>query len=65
MLEIAVLKEKCIGCSYCKLICPVEEAITMSRAKAEINDSCILCDKCIFVCPVEAIERQEELASVK
>lgn len=48
-------KTRCIGCSQCRLICPVA-AIEQAGARYEINQQrCIGCAKCLTICPVVCI----------
>lgn len=48
-------KKKCVGCSACLNICPVN-AISMIDGKAFIAESsCFNCGKCVSFCPHEAI----------
>jgi len=52
------ISDKCIGCTACLRICPVE-AIAGERSIIHIIDStCIDCGACGRVCPVDAIEDQ-------
>jgi len=54
-----VNKTKCIGCSKCLKICPVN-AISMVDGKVDINqDLCVECGVCfrVKICPVNAFEK--------
>lgn len=52
--KIIISTDKCAGCSYCKLSCPVE-AIVVQDALAVVTDLCNDCGACLWVCPVGAI----------
>jgi len=64
---VALVKEKCVGCTTCIKQCPTE-AIRVRRGRAIIIDErCIDCGQCIRVCPHHAkkavydpLERLEE-----
>ena len=51
-----VITDKCIGCTACKSVCPVN-CITGERKQQHIIDqnACIKCGACIEKCPVNAI----------
>jgi len=51
------ITSKCIGCSICKKICPVN-AITGEREKLHFISSrlCIECGACGRICPQEAVK---------
>ncbi|SHE96587.1 [Fe-Fe] hydrogenase large subunit C-terminal domain-containing protein [Caloramator proteoclasticus] len=52
--SVALISEKCIGCTKCMMNCPVE-AIRVKGGKAVIyNEKCIDCGECIKVCPYGA-----------
>ena len=56
MRSAPVDKKKCIGCSACAAVCPIE-AITMERNEDGfyypiVSDTCIGCGKCEKSCPV-------------
>ncbi len=56
MSGIKIDREKCIGCSACVGVCPVN-AISMVDGKALIDlAKCTLCMSCVSSCPVNAIE---------
>ena len=50
------INEKCIGCTKCAQICPVD-AIELAPYQPHViqQDKCIRCDTCRQVCPTEAI----------
>lgn len=59
---IKFVKEKCIGCSLCAMICPAS-AMKMYRLPGEkkmlpgINyQRCIFCGYCVSICPTGALE---------
>ncbi len=52
--KIRVASSKCVGCSYCKLNCPVD-AMAVEEAVAHTTRDCIRCGTCVWVCPVGAI----------
>ncbi len=56
-----LLKDKCIGCQQCVLICP-EPCIEMDEnKKAQINlDYCKGCGMCSVICPAGAVEMISE-----
>ena len=54
-VKTIVTTNSCVGCAFCKLVCP-EEAIEV-LGKAEIDlQKCAGCKKCVRYCPVEAIK---------
>lgn len=44
----------CVGCAFCKLICPEEAIRVNGRAEVDVQ-RCVECKKCVVYCPVEAI----------
>lgn len=72
MSGIKIDRDKCVGCSACLGVCPVN-AITMVEDKAIIDlAKCTLCMACVSSCPVEAIfvvrqtiERDIDISSYK
>jgi indolepyruvate ferredoxin oxidoreductase alpha subunit len=56
--RLKVIAQRCVGCSDCYKICPVENALVMRRGKAIINQTeCTSCMLCESVCSYGAIER--------
>lgn len=54
-IVIEIIKNKCIGCSNCIPVCPVD-ALAMKDGIAEVDiEKCIGCGKCVSVCPTNAI----------
>ncbi|MEA1975576.1 MAG: NADH-quinone oxidoreductase subunit NuoF [Bacillota bacterium] len=51
-----VITDKCIGCTVCKSVCPVD-CISGNRKEKHVIDqsACIKCGACIEKCPVNAI----------
>ncbi|TLG73781.1 NADH-quinone oxidoreductase subunit NuoF [Culicoidibacter larvae] len=58
LLQI-VITDKCIGCTKCSRVCPVD-AIEGSVKQLHVIDqeTCIKCEACISACPVNAIIMQ-------
>ncbi len=57
---IAVIEEKCVGCTLCVKVCPFG-AITMDERLAKIDlTRCTLCGACIEACKFEAIEMEQK-----
>lgn len=52
--KVKVDVKKCVGCSYCKLNCPLE-AMEVKEAIARVTKACTGCGICVWVCPVNAI----------
>ncbi|MBP7460201.1 MAG: 4Fe-4S binding protein [Candidatus Delongbacteria bacterium] len=54
MHSIHLLVEKCLGCTHCLKVCPVD-AIRVRDQKARINERlCIDCGECVRICPYQA-----------
>ncbi|SHH95463.1 glycyl-radical enzyme activating protein [Sporanaerobacter acetigenes] len=54
--ELAIFKNRCIGCGGCKNICEINAA-TIKENKVFIErQKCNLCGKCVEVCPGKALE---------
>lgn len=56
-MSIDIIKENCVGCSACVMVCPTEAIIWSSDQNGfkipQINyEKCIQCNKCNKVCPV-------------
>jgi len=49
----------CVGCAFCKLVCP-EEAIDVFGVAEVDHNRCTNCKKCVIWCPVEALKVVEE-----
>ncbi len=52
------ITDKCIGCTACLRICPVEAIAGERSIQHRIDGTCIDCGACARVCPVSAIEDQ-------
>jgi electron transport complex protein RnfB len=52
------ITDKCIGCTACLKICPVEAIAGERSVIHTIDSTCIDCGACGRVCPVDAIEDQ-------
>jgi electron transport complex protein RnfB len=53
------IEERCIGCTACQRICPVEAITGQRNSRHSINPKlCVDCGACARVCPVDAIEDQ-------
>ncbi len=54
--SIKLIPEKCLGCTHCLRVCPVQ-AIRIRNKKAHINENiCIDCGECVRICPYNAHE---------
>jgi len=59
LLKYVVLPEKCIGCTVCAKVCPVNCITGAVKAVHEINQSeCIKCGVCMEKCKFDAIIKQ-------
>lgn len=64
-LELAYLKNECIQCGRCVVICP-QDAIRLSdRGHTIERTSCNLCGKCVAPCPGEALQIMGRPVSAK
>ena len=64
MGAVHIIKEKCIGCEQCVIVCPFE-ALYMKEGIVEVEaEKCKECRKCLPVCPTDALflERREREA---
>jgi len=52
--KLRIDKERCVGCSYCKLNC-TNNSMLVEDAIARPSSECSLCGVCVWVCPVNAI----------
>jgi len=52
-----LITERCIGCTACVKVCPVEAITGVNKELHHINPAiCIDCGACTYVCPEECIE---------
>lgn len=56
---------KCIGCSTCVEVCPVDALTLTSEGIVTDTDLCTLCGKCAEVCPTMAIEMSGHTMTVE
>ncbi len=60
MYSVIVDEEKCVGCSECVDICPVEVFELKDEKSVPVNEEeCMGCESCIEVCEEEAIIIEE------
>ena len=50
-----VKQEKCISCSKCKKICPMDVDMLDNRFSRKNGTECIQCMKCVIECPKQAL----------
>ena len=51
--------QRCVGCTQCKLICPVA-AIIQHRVICQVfTQKCILCGRCPGICPLGIIREDD------
>lgn len=55
LLRIKCDEEKCISCTKCKSVCPMNVDITNNSRKRENGTDCILCMDCVKACPKNAL----------
>lgn len=53
-VEVAVDKNKCIGCAKCWTVC-FTKAISITDGKCTIDERCRGCGRCVSMCPTKAI----------
>jgi Na+-translocating ferredoxin:NAD+ oxidoreductase RNF subunit RnfB len=59
MATFTVIAEKCIGCTACKKVCPVDCIIGEKKEPHVIEqDKCIKCGACVSKCKKDAIVRE-------
>jgi formate hydrogenlyase subunit 6/NADH:ubiquinone oxidoreductase subunit I len=56
LLRIECDKSKCISCSKCKKVCPMNVDMTDNSRKRKNGTECILCAKCVKDCPTKALD---------
>ncbi len=57
LLHFTIIEEKCVGCSVCARICPVETIYKVGGQKKYyiVEDHCIHCGSCVDACKFDAI----------
>lgn len=55
MFPAVIDAQRCVGCTQCKLICPVSAIFQQEVICQVISDKCIRCRRCFGVCPVGSI----------
>ena len=55
LLRIKVNPEKCISCSRCKSVCPMDVDMLDNRFSRRNGTECIQCLKCVQECPKKAL----------
>lgn len=60
MYNVEVNEEKCVGCSECIDVCPVEVFELQDEKSVPVNaEECLGCESCIEVCEEGAITVEE------
>ncbi|GAU08049.1 ferredoxin [Desulfoplanes formicivorans] len=58
--NVTVDAEKCVGCSECVDVCPVEVYELQNEKSVPVNEEeCLGCESCIEVCEHDAITVEE------
>lgn len=58
LIKFNILEDKCVGCTACKRVCPVNAITGETKKLHEINQElCIKCGKCYETCKFSAISK--------
>lgn len=58
LIKFSILEDKCVGCTACKRVCPVNAITGEVKQLHEINQElCIKCGKCYTACKFSAINK--------
>lgn len=49
-----VVRDGCVGCSFCRLSCRFDAIDVLGRAEID-HSKCTMCGRCISYCPVSAL----------
>ena len=62
MLDFRINEEKCVGCSLCFHVCPVNTIFKRTGQKKYyiVEDACIQCGSCLDACKFEAVIKTSE-----
>lgn len=55
-----VITDKCVGCSICQKVCPIENIAVSNGSAKRLNKKCEFCLACIHNCPNNAIALKRE-----
>jgi len=61
LLKYSIDKDKCIGCTMCKLICPSNSITGYYKKPHEVdNEKCSKCGTCAEICHAILVDKEEQ-----